>query len=82
MFFCDWLQRRAALSQNKVAYIDAVMNDQPITYMDWNRRANRLANFIYAGLGIPKGHRVSIYSMNRVEYLDALFACNKLGALI
>lgn len=25
---------------------------------------------------------MSIYAMNRVEYLDALFACNKLGAIL
>jgi acyl-CoA synthetase (AMP-forming)/AMP-acid ligase II len=34
------------------------------------------------GLGIRKDDRVSIYAINRVEYLDALFACNKLGAIL
>ena len=82
MFYGDWLQRRAALSQSKVALIDAVNNDRPITYIDWNHRANRLADFMHGGLGIRKGDRVSVYSMNRVEYLDALFACNKLGAIL
>ena len=82
MFFGDWLQRRASLSPNKVALVDALHDDQPITYEGWNRRANRLANFFRDGLGIGKGDRVSIYAMNRVEYLDALFACNKLGAIL
>ena len=82
MFFGDWLQRRETLSPNKVALIDACNYNQPITYREWNQRANQLANFLRDGLGIGKGDRVSIYAMNRVEYLDALFACNKLGAIL
>jgi fatty-acyl-CoA synthase len=82
MFFGDWLQRRAMLSPNKVALLDAINSNQPITFVEWNCRANRLANFLQKGLRICKGDRVSIYSMNRVEYLDALFACNKLGAIL
>ena len=82
MFFGDWLQRRALLSPNKVALIDAIHDDQPITYGEWNRQANQLANFLLDRLGIRKGDRVSILAMNRVEYRDALFACNKLGAIL
>jgi fatty-acyl-CoA synthase len=82
MFFGDWLQRRASLSPSKTALIDALHDDQPITYQEWNRRTNQLANFFRDGLGVCKGDRVSIYAMNRVEYLDALFACNKLGAIL
>ena len=90
MFYGDWLQRREMLSPNKVALIDAVPStmlrtgndNQPITYQEWNQQTNQLANFFRDGLGIRKGDRVSIYAMNRVEYLDALFACNKLGAIL
>jgi len=82
MFYGDWLHRRELLSPNKVALIDAVNNNQSITYREWNQRANRLANFLREVFGVGKGDRVSIYSMNRVEYLDALFACNKLGAVL
>jgi fatty-acyl-CoA synthase len=82
MFFGDWLQRREMLSPNKVALIDPINDNEPITYREWNQRANQFANFLRDGLGIRKGDRVSIYAMNRVEYLDALFACNKLGAIL
>jgi fatty-acyl-CoA synthase len=81
-FFGDWLQRRASLSPNKTALIDATHGDTPITYLEWNRRSNKLANFLRDGLEIRKGDRVSIYAMNRVAYLDALSACNKLGAIL
>jgi fatty-acyl-CoA synthase len=82
MFYGDWLQRREMLSPNKVALIDAQNDNRPITYREWNRQANQFANFLGERLAIRKGDRVSIYAMNRVEYLDALFACNKLGAIL
>lgn len=34
MFFSDWLQRREMLSLNKVSLIDALNDDQPITYVN------------------------------------------------
>jgi len=82
MFFGDWLRRREMLSPNNVALIDAINDNQSITYREWNRQANQFANFLRDGLGIRKGDRVSIYAMNRVEYLNALFACNKLGGIL
>jgi fatty-acyl-CoA synthase len=82
VFYGDWLQRRASLSPNKIALIDALNQNQPITYLEWNQRVNQLANFLHDGIGIQKGDRISIYAMNRVEYLDTLFACNKLGAIL
>ncbi len=82
MFYGDWLQRREMLSPSKVALIDAINGNQPITYQEWNRQANRMAHFLRDELGIRQGDRVSIYAMNRVEYLNAIFACNKLGAIL
>jgi fatty-acyl-CoA synthase len=82
MFYGDWLHRREQLSPNKIALIDAENGDFEISYRQWNARANRLANFLREKLGIEKGDRISIYSVNRMEYLDLLFACNKLGAIL
>jgi fatty-acyl-CoA synthase len=82
MFYGDWLYRRQLLSPNKVALIDAINHNQPITYIEWNQRVNQLANFLLEGLKIRRGDRLSIYALNRVEYLDTLFACNKLGAIL
>jgi fatty-acyl-CoA synthase len=82
MFYGDWLYRRETLSPNKVAIIDAMQGDGEITYLQWNRRVNQMANFFRQKLGIEKGDRISIYASNRLEYLDALFAANKLGATL
>lgn len=77
----DWLARREMLSPNKVALIDTLHDRREITYREWNRAANRTARFLCA-LGVKKGDRVAVLSMNCVEYLDVWFACGKLGAIL
>ena len=81
MFIGDWLARREMLTPNKVALIDAQRAYQPITYREWNRAANRTANFL-RDLGVGKGDRVAVLALNCVEYLDVWFACGKLGAIM
>src|SRR5689334_8791633 len=49
------------------------------TYREFDEEANRVA-MLFAGLGITKGDRVSLYLTNSAEYLIAYFACFKLGA--
>jgi 3-oxoacyl-[acyl-carrier protein] reductase len=82
MFYGDWLHQRELLSPNKIALVDAENGDIEISYRQWNCRVNRLAHFFQGKLGIEKGNRISISSVNRVEYLDALFACNQPGAIL
>ncbi len=43
MFFGEWLQRREMLSPNKVALIDAINDNQPITYRERNQQVTQLA---------------------------------------
>ncbi|MBK9262697.1 MAG: AMP-binding protein [Polyangiaceae bacterium] len=81
MHHSDWLARRAALSPNKVALIDNVHGGQTITYRQWNRSANRTAHFLHERLGMNKGDRVAVLSLNDVDVLDVWFACAKLGAI-
>ena len=81
MHHADWLNRRAALSPNKVALIDHVRSGKTITYREWNRSANRTAHFLHERLGVRKGARVAVLSMNDVDVLDIWFACAKLGAI-
>jgi fatty-acyl-CoA synthase len=77
----DWLARREMLTPNKVALIDAQRDYRPITYCEWNRAANRTANFL-RDLGVRQGDRVAVLALNCVEYLDVWFACGKLGAIM
>lgn len=76
----DWLARRAMLTPNRVAIIEA-STGQEFTYREWNGRANRVANALYAS-GLRKGDRVAILASNCLEYLDLLFACQKSGLIL
>ena len=82
MYIGDWLARREMLTPNKVALVDTLNGNRRITYREWNRAANRTANFLRERLGVQKGDRVAVLAMNCVEYLDLWFACGKLGAIM
>jgi len=83
MYVGDILGRRALYSPDDLAVVDAGKNPhRSFTYRELNDRANRLANYLKDGVGIKKGDRVAILAHNGVEYLDAFFACGKLGAIL
>lgn len=76
----DWLAARARLSPQRVALV--VANDgTEISYRQWNESANRTARWLQS-LGVGKGSRVAVLGKNRLEILDLLFACGKLGAIL
>ncbi|HEX8699777.1 MAG TPA: long-chain fatty acid--CoA ligase [Myxococcaceae bacterium] len=78
----DWLARRAQLSPDRLALIDATQGERRITFREWNAAAHRAARFLHDALGVRRGDRVAVLAMNCVEYLDLLFACAKLGAIL
>jgi fatty-acyl-CoA synthase len=82
MYIGDYLGRREIYSPDKLAIIDAGKNPHlRLTYRQWNRRVNRLANWFKDQAGIAKGDRVAILARDGVEHLDCFFACGKLGAI-
>ncbi len=76
----DWLAKRARLSPNRVALIEAATGRR-IVYAEWNARANRAAHALQA-MGLRKGDLLALLSTNRLEYLDLLFACQKTGVIL
>jgi len=76
----DWLARRAQLSPHRTALIVAETGEQ-ITYAEWNRRANRVAN-VFHNMGLKKGDRIAVLAPNSLEYLDIVFACQKTGCIL
>jgi fatty-acyl-CoA synthase len=78
----DWLERRAALSPNKVALIDATQEFKEITYREWNQQVNRTARFLRDRFHLKKGDRVAVLAKNCVEYLDIWFALAKIGGIL
>lgn len=77
----DWLARRSELTPHKKALVD-LSSDRELTYRQLNQRANQLANAWQEQWGVAKGDRVAVLAKNRSEYLEALFAAAKLGAIL
>ncbi len=78
------LERNASLSGagDALAVIEHGRTDerQYSTYVALNARANRLANAL-AAHNVQKGDRVFVLLPNRVETLEVIFGCLKLGAI-
>lgn len=79
-YVTDWLDKRARLTPHAVG-LACAESGQELTYAAWNAAANRTANYLRS-LGVRKGDRVSVHATNCVAYLDLLFACGKLGAIL
>ena len=82
MYIGDYLGRREIYSPDKLAIIDVGKDPElRLTYRQWNRRVNRLANWLRHEVGAEKGDRVAILARDGIEHLDLLYACGKLGAI-
>lgn len=77
----EWLSRREELSPHKVGLIDVATGDR-FTYRTLNLRARALAAWLAETHGVRQGDRVAALAANCPEYLDALFACALLGAIL
>ena len=82
MYIGDYLGRREIYSPEKLAIIDAGKTpEQRLTFRAWNRRVNRLANWLRSEAGVGYRDRVAILAQDGVEHLDLFHACSKLGAI-
>lgn len=81
MYVGDWLGKRELLTPERLALVDDATGRR-YTYRQLNERANRLAHVLRHQLAVGKGERVAVLAKNCIEYLDALFATGKLGAIL
>src|SRR6266498_1130734 len=82
MYIGDYLGRREIYSPNTLAIIDAGKSAElRLTYKEWNRRVNRLANWLKDTVGVGYRDRVAILAQDGIEHLDLFQACSKLGAI-
>jgi len=83
MFIGDWMERGERYWPESLAVVDLAKGGAGrLTYRQLNRRANRLARWLRDTAGVGAGDRVGLLALNGVEYLDAFFACGKLGAIL
>src|SRR5512146_1552779 len=77
----DSLGRASAYWPERLAVVDVAKGDAGrFTYAALDERANRLAGWLRAEANVGRGDRVAMIAHNGVEYVDAYFACGKLGA--
>ena len=82
MYIGDWMGRGAMYWPDRVAVVDVARGEAGrFTYAAMNDRANALAAWLQGVAGVGHGDRVGLLAHNGVEYLDAFFACGKLGAI-
>lgn len=82
--FVEWSSLGHLLEDAATQYGDRplfIYEGQELTYTDFNRRVNRLANVLH-GLGIVKGERVSVMLPNGFDFPMAWFALARLGAVM
>jgi fatty-acyl-CoA synthase len=82
MYIGDYLGRREIYSPDRLAIIDAgKVPELRLSFREWNRRVNRLANWLRESAGVGYRDRVAILAQDGVEHLDVFHACAKLGAI-
>ncbi|RJS20023.1 long-chain fatty acid--CoA ligase [Corallococcus sp. H22C18031201] len=82
MFIGDWMGRGALYWPEQLAVVDVARGGAGrFTYRALNARCEALAAWLRDVAGVKRGDRVGLVAHNGVEYLDAFFACGKLGAI-
>jgi len=79
MDLSDLIERNATFTPDKAAII---FEGSTLTYAAFNARIERTACALKAELGVSRGDRVAILSLNRPDYLVLLYACARLGAIL
>jgi fatty-acyl-CoA synthase len=79
MDLADLIARNAAFTPDKPAL---VFEGEALSYRAFYDRIERAAHGLHGELGIGRGDRVAILSLNRPDYLVLLYACARLGAML
>ena len=72
------VSRSARRFRDRVAVWD---DRREYSYLELDRRSNRVANYLLEGLGLKRGDRVAFYAHNRVEVAEMLLGCAKAGVV-
>lgn len=81
MLIPDWLVKQAQQFPDKTALVD-LFSGRSISYAELEQRASRCAEFLRDQWGIKAGARVAVLAHNSAEYVELLYACGKIGALM
>lgn len=79
MDLCSLIDRNAAFAPDKTAI---AFEGERLSYRALTARIERTATALKQQLGVGRGDRVAILSLNRPDYLVLLYACARLGAML
>lgn len=79
MDLCSLIDRNAAFAPDKTAI---AFEGERLSYGALAARVERTATALKQELGVGRGDRVAILSLNRPDYLVLLYACARLGAIL
>jgi fatty-acyl-CoA synthase len=80
LFIHDWIAENAWRTPDKLATID-LHSGRRHSYAQMHERVARIAGHL-TSLGVVKGDRVAMLSMNSSDFLDILFAVWRIGAVL
>jgi fatty-acyl-CoA synthase len=76
---CTLIERNAAFAPDKPA---VHFEGETLSYAAFNARIEKTTRALKSELGVSRGDRVAILSLNRPDYLVLLYACARLGAML
>src|SRR3982751_5632747 len=79
MDLSELIERNAAFAPDKAAII---FEGEILSYAALRARIAQTARALKTELGVRRGDRVAILSLNRPDYLVLLYACARLGAML
>lgn len=79
MDLCSLIDRNAAFAPDKTAI---AFGGERLSYATFAARIECTATALKQELGVGRGDRVAILSLNRPDYLVLLYACARLGAIL
>ncbi|UCF52848.1 MAG: AMP-binding protein [Bradyrhizobium sp.] len=79
MDLCSLIDRNAAFAPDKTAIS---FEGERLSYAEFAARIGQTATALKEELGVGRGDRVAILSLNRPDYLVLLYACARLGAML
>ena len=81
MLIPDWLARHARQFPDKTALVD-LHSGRRVSYARLDERAGRFAEFLRERWRIESGDRVAVLAHSSTDYVEMLYGCGKLGAVM
>jgi len=81
MLVPDWLVKQAQHFPDRTALVD-LFSGRNVSYAQLSEGASRGAEFLRDQWGMRAGDRVAVLAHNSAEYVELLYACGKIGAIM